>query len=86
MSRRKKVVTETKTFEVKDWPVAYFALQEVVGDQHCTLGTGYAYPQPFAAFYKDALSGEGQGYLVWTTKDGKLDALVADITIVGWTK
>jgi len=73
--------TTCETYEVANWPEAGKKLEEIVGGQEWTLGSGYDYPKPYAVFYMDAWSGEGIGYRVWTTQGKRLHRLIAYINI-----
>lgn len=64
------------------WSEAVKKLHEVTAGRRYTMGSGYDYPLPFAAFYLDAISGEGTGFRVCTTKDGRLESLVAVIEVI----
>lgn len=69
------------TINVANWTEATKVLETVVDGRQHTLGTGYDYPLPLAVFTKDAWSGEGMGYVVWETKNGRPSTVVASISI-----
>ena len=74
---------QPQLIRVRTWQEANERLQQILGTTGALLGSGSSYPAPFAYFYKDALSGDGMGYRVYTTKEKHLDRLIATIEITG---
>lgn len=68
-------------YTVTSWADAAGILYDVTEGATYSLGSGTTYPDPYAVFTNDALSGERAGYTVWTTKGGRIDQIVAYIYV-----
>ena len=68
-------------FRVNDWLEAHAVIHEIAAGGQIAFGAGNRYPEDYTLFYKDALSGQGEGYFMMRVENGKHVELVADISI-----